>query len=191
MKHMLQQFWQPACHFYEHDKRKISLWHFFSLLGISVPSRQSFDPRKHASIASIRWRRDHFTFTVKSSETDQFGYGQAVCITRSHSIHLLRCAGTSAIVGKIPHQCNTFHIQYQPTGTAVWHICAAFWQQQVINRWHLTHSIRIGAASSAAQAEILTSQIKLLGCCRISRAVKEALKSGASSQAKLAYNYLC
>ena len=71
-------------------------------------------------------------------------------------------------------------------------LAAAGYQPLAFN----THSFRIGAATSAAQAGIPTSQIKFLGRWHSSayqhytRTVKKALKSAASSLAKLASNEL-
>ena len=89
LKHVLQELRAPTCHLCDHDKRMLAAAFtlaFFGLLRISeftVPSNQSFDPRRHASIASVRWRRKHFIFTINSSKTDQFRHGQAVYITKS------------------------------------------------------------------------------------------------------------
>ena len=62
---------------------------FFGLLRISeftVPSKQLFNPWKHASITSIKWKKaSFFIFTIKSSKTDQLRYGQAFYVTRSRS----------------------------------------------------------------------------------------------------------
>ena len=91
LKHVLKKLRAPTCHLCDHDKKMLAATFtlaFFGLLRVSeftVPSKQSFDPRRHASIASIRWRRKHFTFTINSSKTDQFHYGQAVYITKSDS----------------------------------------------------------------------------------------------------------
>ena len=73
LKHMLQQLEAPTCHLCKHDKRMLAAAFtlaFFGLLRIgefTVPSKRSFDPRQHASIASIKWGRDYFIFTIKSS----------------------------------------------------------------------------------------------------------------------------
>ena len=73
----------------KHDKRMLAAAFtlaFFGLLRVSeftVPSKHSFDPRKHASLTSIRWGHNYFVFTIKSSKTDQFRYGQAVYILKS------------------------------------------------------------------------------------------------------------
>lgn len=86
LKDVIQQLRAPTCHLCKHDKCMLAAAFtlaFFGLLRVSeftVPSKRSFDPRKHASLTSVRWGHDYFVFTIKSSKTDQFRHGHAVYI---------------------------------------------------------------------------------------------------------------
>ena len=204
LKHVLKKLRAPTCHLCDHDKKMLAAAFtlaFFGLLRVSeftVPSKQSFDPRRHASIASIRWRRKHFTFTINSSKTDQFHYGQAVYITKSDS-SICPVAAMRQYVQSCGGNRNAPLFTFKTGEPLTRHSCllhlrnilaAAGYQPHAFN----THSFRIGAATSAAQAGIPTPQIKLLGRWRSSaykcyiRTVKESLRSAASSLAKLASN---
>ena len=164
----------------------------------TIPSKQSFDPRRHASIASIRWRRKHFIFTINSLKTDQFCHGQAVHITKSDK-SICPFAAMRQYVQSCGSSSNTPLFTFKTGEPLTRHSClihlrnilvAAGYQPHAFN----THSFRIGVATSAAQAGIPTPQIKLLGRWRSSayqcyiRTVKESLRSAASSLAKLASN---
>ena len=205
LKHMLQEVRKPSCHLCEHDKRMLAAAFtlaFFGLLRISeftVPSKRSFDPRKHASITSIQWKGNHFIFTIKSSKTDQLHYGQAVYITRSHSeicpFAAMRQYFSYCGLNKSLRDAPLFTFKTGQPLTR--HSCLKYLRSSLAaaGYQHLTfntHSFRIGAATSAAQAGIPTSKIKLLGRWhssayqRYTRTGKEALKSAASSLAKLA-----
>ena len=56
---------------------------FFGLLQVSeftVPSLREFDPRIHATNGSIHFSRNHYTFHLSRSKTDQYGHGYDVYI---------------------------------------------------------------------------------------------------------------
>ena len=205
LKHMLQEVRKPSYYLCQHDKRMLAAAFtlaFFGLLRISeftVPSKLSFNPRKHASITSIKWKEDHFIFTIKSSKTDQLRYGQALYITRSRSeicpFAAMRRYFHSRGLNKSLKHAPLFSFKNGQPLTR--HSClkhmrsilaAAGYQPLTFN----THSFRIGAATTAAQAGIPTSQIKLLGRWhssayqRYTRTGKKALKSAASSLATIA-----
>lgn len=207
LKHMLQELREPTCHLCKHDKRMLAAAFtlaFFGLLRISeftVPSRKSFDPRKHASIASIKWRKNHFNFTIKSSKTDQLGCGQDLYITRAGRricpFSAMRQYFNYCGLNRLPNNAPLFTFK---TGRPLTrHSClthlrtilaAAGYQPLAFN----THSFRIGAATSAAKAGLSISQIKLLGRWRSSayqsytRTDRNDSKAAASSLAKLASN---
>ena len=167
LKHMLQELREPTCHLWKHDKRMLAAAFtlaFFGLLRISeftVPSRKSFDPRKHATIASIKWRQNHFKFTFKSSKTDQLGCGQDVYITRvgRRNCPFLAMRQYYSGLNGLPNNAPLF--MFRTGHPLTRHSClthlrivlaAAGYQPLAFN----THSFRIGAATSAAKAGLPT-----------------------------------
>ena len=144
----------------KHDKRMLAAAFtlaFFGLLRVSeftVPSKHSFDPRKHASLTSIRWGHNYVVFTIKSSKTDQFRHGHAVHIFKSDNDLCLFTA-----MHQYFKYCRTKRnvplFRFQSGHPLTRHSClkhlrsiltAAGYQPLAFN----THSFRIGAATSAA-----------------------------------------
>ena len=201
---VIRQLRAHICHLCKHDKRMLAAAFtlaFFGLLRVSeftVPSKHSFDPHKHASLTSIRWGHNYFVFTIKSSKTDQFRHGQAVYIVKSDNdlcpftaMHqYLKYCGTKREVPLFKFRSGHPLTRHSCLKHLRSILTAAGYQPLAFN----THSFRIGAATSAAQAGMSTSQIKLLGRWRSSayqrytRTLNKSLKSVASSLAKLTCN---
>ena len=58
---------------------------FFGLLRISeftVSSMKEFNPRVHATRSNVRLSKNHYTFYLSRSKTDQYGHGQEIYIPK-------------------------------------------------------------------------------------------------------------
>ena len=202
LKHTLRELREPTCHLCKHDKRMLAaafMLAFFGLLRVSeftVPSRKTFDPRKHASIVSIKWRKKHFNFTIKSSKTDQLGQNlyiprasRRICPFSAMRQYFNYCG-----LNRLPKNAPLFKFK---TGRPLTrHSClthlrtilaAAGYQSLAFN----TNSFCIGADTSGAKAGLPISQIKLLGrwCSSAYQSYtctdRNDRKTAASSLAKL------
>ena len=144
---------------------------FFGLLQVSkftVPSQKEFDPHIHATNSSIHFSRNHYTFYLSRSKTNQYGHGYDVYIPQ--------------IVGKFfPFAAMVTYLteQGQPTQAApsfmfingkpltrnscLKHLHYALKRIGYDPKNFNTHSFRIRATTAASHAGISTSIIKVLG----------------------------
>ena len=143
---------------------------FFGFLRVSeftVPSRRSFNPHIHPSATDIQWSRNYFVYHLKHSKTDQFFKGQTVQFPRLHNticphkamknyFKVRKSHGTSPLFTfadgqPLTRQNFLAHLRY--------FLEKAHYPYMAFN----THSFRIGAATSAAQAGMTGKAIKRLG----------------------------
>ena len=133
----------------------------------TTPSYQAFDPRIHATVADIKFKNDSLDFYIKRSKTDQLGKGHTVTLQASDSslcpvtlikeyIGLRSCSKQKPLFTL----CNG-HPLSLTNFQAMLHklLSSTGLPPQVYN----THSLRIGAATSAAQEGLPSHIIKHLG----------------------------
>lgn len=160
------------CH---HDRRMLRaafLLAFFGFLRVSefaVTHGSSFDPRMHATMADITWHKEHhLTFHLRRSKTDQLARGHDIVIGPAHN-------------GLCPIQAMRWYFKscpHSPVRSPLFHLSSG---RPLTRRFFLrcmrdllraagfdalafnTHSLRIGAATTAAQAGIPTHLIQRLG----------------------------
>ena len=158
-----------------HDRRMLAAalttaFHgFLRVSEFTTPSPAAFNPQHHATAADIRWHTGHFTFTLKFSKTDQRGHGAQVRIRRSGDS---TCAHTA--MGRFmarrpkpsPHLTPLFTFR---NGTPLTprsfrqHLHCLLHEGGYNADRYNTHSLRIGAATAAAQAGTPHRTIKQLG----------------------------
>ncbi len=122
------------------------------------------------TIACIRWSTRHFTFHLNHSKTDQFFRGHDLRITRLSSVicpfkamarYFARCQ-----LRKPPGRTPLFFFASGSPLTR--HSCLKHMRYFLLKAGYPpksfnTHSLRIGAATSASNAGISSQVIKLLG----------------------------
>ena len=203
---LLRLLKSSGCHLNQRDQHMLSaafILAFYGLLRISeftVPSKRAFDPRRHTTMADISWGSRHYTLTVKYCKTDQLG--------RGHTLYIPKGRGITCPFKAMHRYCS--HISKTGTRADNYAPLFRFKSGEPLTRsnflTHLrrflalagyspsafnTHSFRIGAATTASQAGIPTSQIKLLGRWRSSaylcytRSSENSLKSAANSLANV------
>ena len=173
---------------------------FFGLLRVSeftVPSLREFDPRIHATNGSIHFSRNHYTFHLSRSKTDQYGHGYDVYIPQIGG----KLCPHAAMINYLTEQGQT--MQAAPLfvftsgkpltrNSCLKHLHHALGRIGYDPKNFNTHSFRIGAATSASHAGISTSVIKVLGRWRsdayrrYTRSHRHAIKVAAAKLANLA-----
>ena len=149
---------------------------FFGFLRISeftTPSK-AFNHKIHPSVNNIRWSKNHFTYHLPHSKTDQFFKGHTLYLPRLHSntdICPYRAMDQYLVKHKHHHDSPLFTFaNHQPLSRRSclyylrYYLRKAHYHAKMFN----THSFRIGAASSAAQAGLSPKTIKHLGRWRSS-----------------------
>ena len=149
---------------------------FFGFLRISeftTPSK-AFNSQLHPSAKNIHWSKNHFTYHLPHSKTDQFFKGHTLYLPRLHNnTKICPYTAMDQYFAKHKHHYDSplftfanrqpltrrsclYHLRY--------YLRKAHYQAEMFN----THSFRIGAASSAAQAGLSPRTIKHLGRWRSS-----------------------
>ena len=146
---------------------------FFGFCRVSeftIQSLRTFNPHIHPSTASIHWSRNHFSFQLHHSKTDQFFKGHTLRFPRLHNkICPYKAMATYWKVHKIHSHNGTSPLFTFADGHPLtrqnllaslrYFLRKAHYPAQSFN----THSFRIGAATTAAQAGMTARTIKRLG----------------------------
>ena len=157
----------------------------------TIPTLKGFDPRIHPTLADITFTRTTLRFNLKHSKTDQ--------LSRGHTVILGKCGGRHCpvkIVKQYMHRISwhthsplfLFSTGKPLTLSHFRRILKKLLKHTGLSPSHFnTHSLRIGAATSAARAGIPTHTIKTLGRWR-SRAYRLYIRkeNTAAITAKLA-----
>ena len=191
------------CCLNQHDQRMLQAAFtvaFYGLLRISeftVPSIRVFDPRRLITMADITWGSQHYTLILKYCKTDQLGRGHQLHIPKAKGItcpfkamyrycsrkrvHAVKCAPLFTFKSGEPLTRNKLLTHLRRLLSQAGYSAGAFY----------THSFRIGAATTAAEAGLPRSQIKLLGRWRSSaylcytRSYNNSLISAANQLANI------
>ena len=175
---------------------------FFGLLRISeftVSSMKEFNPRTHATRSSVHLSKNHYTFYLSRSKTDQYGHGQYIYIPRITG-KLCPYAAMATYLKEpgrsLPERAIPLFVfasgKPLSRNSCLKHLHSALSKVGRNPKKFNTHSFRIGAATSAAHAGISTSVIKVLGrwrsdaYTRYTRSHGHAIKAAATKLAKLA-----
>ena len=150
-------------------KAALSLGFYGFLRGseFTIPTTNAFDPRIHATPADITFTRTSLYFTLKHSKADQ--------LSKGYIITLWRCSGRHCPVKLI--KCYLHHTRRHARGPLFRHStgkpltlpCLRRILKRLLRHIGLppgrfnTHSLRIGAATSAARVGIPAHTIKTLG----------------------------
>ena len=146
---------------------------FFGFLRISeftAPSLRQFDPRIHPTMADIHWAKNHFTFHIRHSKTDQHYRGQTVHLPRlggrlcPFTSMDRYVAGRGSVLAPSRTPLFTFTDGRPLTRSS----CLKHLRRLLQKAHHPpaafnTHSFRIGAATSAAHSGVPSTTIKRLG----------------------------
>ena len=158
----------------KHDKRMLSaaftlaFYGFLRVSEFTSPSHKRFDPRIHPITTDISWSKSHFHYRLKKSKTDQLHKGQTIYLPRSRGptcpyaamkMYLKHSRATSR-----PSPLFVFSDGTPLNrGSCLKHLRYLLKTMGYNPRHYNTHSFRIGAATSAAQAGLSSHDIKLLG----------------------------
>ncbi len=164
-----------------HDRAMLQaalLFGFFGFLRISeftVPSRSRFDPRLHSTVKDIQITQGSLTFRLKHSKTDQLAKGthitlgptnDSLCPVTAIRRYIAACRHT-----RCSHDMPLFHYS---SGHPLTRARFLVFLRKIASSAGLdpiyfnTHSLRIGAATSAAKAGLPPSIIQHLGRWRSS-----------------------
>ena len=146
---------------------------FFGFLRVSeftVPTLKAFNSHIHPSAASIHWSNNYFLYHLKHSKTDQFSKGHTLRFPRLHNkicpykamARYFKAHKTHSRGGTSP--LFTFADGHPLTrqnflANLRYFLKKAHYPARAYN----THSFRIGAATTAAQAGMSAKAIKRLG----------------------------
>ena len=128
----------------------------------------SLRPRQHATHQDIKWHKRWFVFTIKYSKTNQLGRGteihlkqtgRSTCPHTAMKCYLQECQGAPTATppphGQGRHRLTPSSFRY--------HLCQLIRQAGYQPHCFNTHSLRIGAATSAAIAGASSRRIQQLG----------------------------
>ena len=135
---------------------------------ITYPSAQSFCPKRHLTLDDITIKDNTIVIHLKHSKTDQLGQGATVVIGQSKQHHCPVELARSFLQfrRKAPGQEAVFR---RKDGSLLTRQRLQALLRKTISQFGLpaqhfgTHSLRIGAATAAAQAGIPPEHIKALG----------------------------
>ncbi|KAL5497449.1 hypothetical protein EMCRGX_G013922 [Ephydatia muelleri] len=156
-----------------HDKLMLKAaltFDFFGFLRVSEYTRTTrgrFDPRLHPTKSDVTWVKEGLHFLIKKSKTDQTGRGTMISMGYTHRascpVMALRAYFQNCTA---PPRAALFHFHTgRPlTSRAMRAILKDLLLRGGYNTSHNnTHSLRIGAATAAAQAGLPPSTIQRLG----------------------------
>ena len=167
---------------------------FHGLLRVSEftsPAAARFDPLSCTTLADLRWTSTSLHLTLKQSKTDKSGKGQLVILPRLKGPTCPHTAMTKYLKGRKPHHPRMEPLFRLATGKRLTQLRFRYLLRRQIQRAGLnpqsfnTHSFRIGAATSAAQAGVPAKVIKRLGRWR-SRAYRSYIRPTTSMIRKAA-----
>ena len=156
------------------DKRMLSaaftlaFYGFLRVSEFTSPSHKRFNPHIHPTTSDISWSKNYFYYKLKRSKTDQLHRGQTIYLPHSRrptcpytamKIYLKRSRAT-----KHPSPLFIFSNGTPLNRRSCLEHLRYLLKMEGYNPKHYnTHSFRIGAATSAAQAGLSSHDIKFLG----------------------------
>ena len=156
-----------------HDKLMLKAaltFGFFGFLRVSeytLTNRGRFDPTLHPTKSDITWVKDGLHFFIKKSKTDQVGRGTTIAMGHTHRASCPVVALQAYFEDcKAPPGSSLFHFR---TGRPLTSRAMRAILRDLLLRGgydtskYNTHSLRIGAATAAAQAGLPSSTIQRLG----------------------------
>jgi hypothetical protein len=175
-----------------HDKHMLSaaftlaFYGFLRVSEFTSPSHKHFNPHIHPTTTDISWSKNHFHYRLKRSKTDQLHHGQTLYLPRSSG----PTCPYSAMKTYLKHSRATrrpspLFVFSDSTplnrSSCLKHLRYLLKRVGYNPKHYNTHSFRIGAATSAAQAGLSPQDIKLLGRWR-STAYQRYIRSNTPQQ---------
>ena len=161
-----------------HSYRNIMLWAacclaFFGFLRVSeftIPSQDAYDPSVHLSLQDISVdSRDNpslLKVTIKQSKTDPFRQGVQIYLGATNT-PVCPVIGILPYLAQRGHQPGPLFLTESGQGLTRQHFCTVLNSTlaalQLDCNLYNSHSFRIGAATTAARANIPEAYIKMLG----------------------------
>eukprot|EP00731_Ephydatia_muelleri_P033672 Em0035g9a len=153
-----------------HDKLMLKAaltFDFFGFLRVSEYTRTTrgrFDPRLHPTKSDVTWVKEGLHFLIKKSKTDQTGRGTMISMGYTHRascpVMALRAYFQNCTA---PPRAALFHFHTGRPLTSRAILKDLLLRGGYITSQYNTHSLRIGAATAAAQAGLPPSTIQRLG----------------------------
>ena len=172
--HLLLRRLKNTHSYNKHDRRMLSaaftlaFYGFLRVSEFTSPSLKRFDPRIHPTATDIGWSRRYFHYRLKMSKTDQLHRGQTIYLPRSGGPTCPYAAMKSYIKHCTATRCPSPLFVFSDSTplnrrSCLKHLRYLLKKVGCKAKHYNTHSFRIGAATSAAQAGLASHYIKLLG----------------------------